>query len=169
MPSKLQFLPVAATLFLAKSIVAADPPVSPAAIASINRSTAATHRGAYSPSAIVSIKNRARTLGNQPSPSNTRYFAVDDAALRGLQPELVIDRLSPSIAPTEKLRAIEIVVDIKKPISIWNPAPNSSVNIGTAVIQQTPLRRTININADISFDQIRVVGSAPRKEAANDK
>ena len=123
---------------------------------SIVRPAAAASSTSYTPSSLVMIENRAKTLGSRLSASGTQYFAVRDADLIGKTPDEVLTRLSPPvITPGAGLRQVDIVVDLQRPITLF-PAADRPANIGTAVVQSMGFTN-IAVNSAISGAQITVL------------
>lgn len=159
----------AATMFVASlhlasmaKLYAQGAPVSAASIGSLVRSTgagsAATGPGVRSPSEIVSIKNRARLLGDQPSPSGTRYFAVTDSAIRDLRPDQLRERLSPTVIKAgDGVRRLDIVVEVRRPLTVRSSPGASEVYIGTALVEAGPALNDIEVRASIFTSGITVI------------
>lgn len=132
--------------------------ITPGQISSLARSAAAAKAAGGSPASIMSVKNRARTLGDQPSPSATRYFSVSDADLRGLTPAQVNTRLSPTeIRAGDGIRRVEIVVEIQRPLNIRTTSVDVPVQIGTATLEASPLLKDIEVKASIFTSRIQIV------------
>lgn len=128
---------------------------------SLVRSTTAATSGAASgtvtPSSLVMIENRARVLGNQTSASGTRYFAVTDSDLVGKTPDQIIHLLSPTaISTADGVRTMEIVVDLKRPLTLYN-STGEQINIGTAIVQGSPSFRQIEVHSSILASDLTVI------------
>jgi len=102
------------------------------------------------------IENRAKTLGNQASGSRTRYFAAKDSDVVGKKPSDVLERLSPpAVKPGDNVRKMEIVIDLKRPITLYS-SPTQPVNIGTVVVQALGITN-IDVHSTIFTNKIKVV------------
>jgi hypothetical protein len=107
--------------------------------------------GAVTPSSLVI--NRARIFGSQTSASGTRYWAVRDSDLIGKTPDEIIQRLSPSpVRAGDGVRTMEIVVDLKHPITLYQQA-----NIGTVVVESSPSLRQIQVHSSIFATNLTVI------------
>jgi hypothetical protein len=108
----------------------------------------------FSPSAILFVKNRAKTFGDQASPNGTRYVALSDYDLRGKSPEQIIQALSPTVN-ADNVHKLDIVIDLKDHTTL---AVNTheTANIGTALVTASP-RSSIDVRSDISVRQLKVI------------
>src|SRR5208283_2517086 len=101
---------------------------------SASSSTAMTD-SAPDPSMATLIRNRARVFaGDRVSGAGVRYFYVDGASLKGRTPDQVLQNLSPgAIMAGDHVRAIDIVVDLQHPLTIFT-TPGQPVSIGMATV-----------------------------------
>ena len=110
-------------------------------------------QAAPSPSAFVMTKNRARTLGDELSASQTRYFAVTDADLQGRTNDEILRRLMPKeVKANDGVRRMEILIDVRRPVTVTASAPTY---IGTASIDAAT--RRIEVNSTITVTGLKVV------------
>lgn len=87
------------------------------------------------PGTMTMIENRARVFGDRVSGSDTRYFAVRDKDLVSKTSAQVLTALSPTpvITSQQRVREVDIVVDLKKPLVITTTS-DSPVNIGSVTV-----------------------------------
>jgi len=87
------------------------------------------------PGTLTLIKNRARVFGDRVSGSDTRYFAVTDKDLAGKTQAQVLAALSPApvVTSQQRVREVDIVVDLKKPLVITTTSA-APVNIGSVTV-----------------------------------
>jgi hypothetical protein len=112
----------------------------------------------FSPSAIMFVKNRAKTFADQPSPNGIRYFALTDYDLRGKSPDQIVQALSPTVNAGGgflKDLKVDIVVDLKHPITVVANA-NEPVNIGTALVTAPP-HTNVDVRSNISVSKVKVI------------
>jgi hypothetical protein len=148
------FVTIAGIALSAASLCAQQSPRIPTD--SVVRPSTTVSSGTYTPSTLVMIESRARTLGNRPSASGTRYFAVTDADLIGKTPDEVLKRLSPPvITAVGGLRQIDVVVDLQRPITLF-PTADQPANVGTAVVQSSGFNN-IAVNSIIAGAQLTVI------------
>ena len=153
-PPKL-FLSVAAVVLLPASLSAQRTPIVSAD--SVVRPASAMSSGDYTPSSLVMIENRARTLGDRCDASGTRYFAVKDSDLIGKKPQEIVQLLAPTaIKAGDGVRKMEVLVDLQKPIMIYTN-PGQSAYIGTVVAQGSGLRQ-IEVHSSIFANDLTIVG-----------
>jgi hypothetical protein len=138
---------------------AQQPPPSPLHVyRSLSAMASSSSSDHYSEVSIAAIKNRARTLGDAPSGSGTRYFEVTDLDLNSLSASEILRRLSPESArEAADIRLIDIVVDLRRPLLLYSK-PGQPVTIGTAVLSAAEAAKTIQVNSIIVSADITVVG-----------
>jgi hypothetical protein len=103
----------------------------------------------------VMIENRARVFGDRVSGGGTRYFAVTDADLAGKTESQVANILSPTLAPSQQVRQVDIVVDLHKPVTLTSTSP-APVTIGTVTASAPENNRPLLIVTNISTSGITV-------------
>lgn len=118
--------------------------------------SAASHL--FSPVTAAANVNRARTLGNTPSGSGTRYFAAADSDIANLSPRQVAERLVPKpVSAGDGVRKLEISIDLKRPLLIEAPPPSQSLNIGSAEIKGGGGYRDVEVQASIFLSGIETI------------
>lgn len=133
--------------------LASSVPSALSATAAAEAGNPASAAALFSPVTATAVANRARTLGNTPSGSGTRYFAATDLDLRNLTPRQVLDRLSPKpVSARDGVRHLDIYVDLKRPLLV-DVQPGQSVNIGSAEIKAEGIR-DVEVHASIFLSGI---------------
>ncbi len=108
----------------------------------------------YTPATIAMIENRAKVNANK-TVAGVRYFSVTDADLNGKTGAALLERLSPeAIKDPKGLHRVEIVVDIKRPHVVREPA-NKPLAIGTTTLEGKV--GNILVNSNILSSQLIIV------------
>ena len=106
--------------------------------------------------AAVSVKNRAATLGNGVSGSGTLYrYVTDQDVANARDSKALMELLSPKVNAGDGIRKVEMVVDLRRALSL-NVPKGSTVNIGT--VRVDPMVRQLEANALVSMPELRAVG-----------
>jgi hypothetical protein len=143
-------------LFLPQSALHAQAMRTQSIAAVARRSATATPPTSYTPSTLVMIENRARTLGKTASASGQAYFYVDSRALVGKTGEQVLERLAPApVNAGDFLRTLEIVVALERPLVV-RTVGGQPVVIGAATV--APGVRNIEVHSSIISSEITVIG-----------
>lgn len=129
---------------------------APAVAARALRGAATTASPGAAPASVQAlIQNRARTLGGQVSPSGTRYWVATDLSLHDASPDALLDRLSPPpVAAEDRIRTLEILVNIRRPLTVRVPL-GQTVAIGTAIVSATAVKQ-ITVNAQIATKGVTI-------------
>jgi len=155
---------VIVTMLLSTLSLAQHPPIP--STNSIVQSATSGASGTFSPSEVVMIKNRARVLGNKVDGSGTRYFAVTDSDLIDKTPQEVVQRLSPpTITSGDRVRNMDIVVDLQHPVTIYAPA-DQPPSIGTVTISDSDVH-SVEVNSFVLINDLRVISN--RRSATSDR
>ncbi len=152
-------------LVAASAILAAQPaPRTQPAPRVSARSTAATANATangagrrYTPSSLVMIRNRARTLGNETAASGTRYFFASDADITGKPPALQLENLSPPvIRQSDAVRQLEVFIELLRPTTIESNS-GQPISVGTATIEAPAARKNIVVNTNILATGLTII------------
>jgi hypothetical protein len=127
---------------------------SAAAAAAVNPASAANV--VFSPTTALMVANRARTLGDKPSGSGTRYFSATDLDLSKLTPQQRLQRLSPApVVAGDGVRKLEISIDLKDPLFV-EAQSGQSIDIGSADIKAQG-HQNVEVNASIFLNGVNAI------------
>ena len=145
-----------ALLLLTQGIAFAQTPVRVPQSSSIASSRSAVSSGGkFSPTGAAMTTSRARHLGDQLSGSLTRYHAISDQTLRGIQqPQALTRSLTlPKISATDPVRNVEVAIDVRRPITL-EAAKGQTLRVGT--VQIDPHRvGDLRVNSQLSFGNLQ--------------
>ena len=101
------------------------------------------------------VKNMARWFQNRVSPSGVRYWSLVDSDLKGKTPDQMLQRLSPPAIQEGGRVRMDVVVDLKEPLTIF-ARPGQSISIGTALVDGAGTQ-SITVTSIISTNGLTII------------
>jgi hypothetical protein len=100
------------------------------------------------------IINRSRVLLDSVDGAGNRYFSVRDSDLTGKTPVEVVRRLTPTpVTPEQKVKTMNIVIDIERPLFVTTTGQETFM-IGTTVVDGNV--RDLQVNSDITLGTVKI-------------
>jgi hypothetical protein len=103
------------------------------------------------------VRNRARVLGERLSAAGTRYVAVRDADLRGV--ETPAETLSPTLFAGARVRQVHISIELRHPLTV--SGDRNGAAIGTLFLEAPRAGIDITVAANIFTNGITVIAAHP--------
>lgn len=122
----------------------------------ISTASSSATSGSPDPSLETLTKNRARVFQGRISPRGVDYWSIEDSDLKRFPSfDQLSQHLSPAPIKTSDVRELDMVVDIKEPLTIFKK-PEESVSMGSGTIEGKQIHN-ISVTSIISVNRLAII------------